>query len=424
MTELWMTADDFTGALDSGVQLAKAGLAVRVALDGGLRENANGAAVRVADTQSRHLPPEEAKERVRAQMAAAAKAGVPVLYKKTDSTLRGNLGAEFEGALAGSGRQKLVFVPAYPALGRIVIGGRAYLNGQPLEKTALAQDPLNPVTTGVVADVVRAQTGLPVRAIVPAALEEELEREGPGVFCVDAATEEDLAHAAQALAPWAEHVVLAGCAGFAAHLPGFLRAPRQAFAPVGAQKRLLAVCGSVNPVSLGQVAFAEAQGAAVCRLTPEELLAPSFLKTQAGKASVQALACALEQAGWAVLCSARSGGHVEAVRALAAAQGLPEGGAHLAVAGRLAEVAAAAFAGQRDCALAVFGGDTLFALAQALGVAAIEPLGELSPGVVLSRAQGALGGFTLVSKAGGFGGEDVLCSIRQALLNGVSPLPC
>ena len=117
MTELWMTADDFTGALDSGVQLAKAGLAVRVALSGGLRENANGAAVRVADTQSRHLPPEEAKERVRAQMAAAAKAGVPVLYKKTDSTLRGNLGAEFEGGACGQRQAKAGVCAGLPCAG-------------------------------------------------------------------------------------------------------------------------------------------------------------------------------------------------------------------------------------------------------------------------------------------------------------------
>lgn len=56
MISLLMIADDFTGALDSGVQFAKAGLKVRVVTDLNYElENAgDDTQVLVFDTESRH----------------------------------------------------------------------------------------------------------------------------------------------------------------------------------------------------------------------------------------------------------------------------------------------------------------------------------------------------------------------------------
>jgi uncharacterized protein YgbK (DUF1537 family) len=69
--------------------------------------------------------------------------------------------------------------------------------------------------------------------------------------------------------------------------------------------------------------------------------------------------------------------------------------------------------------IALFGGDTAFAVVEALGIDALEPLGEICQGVVASsahRADGTSEGARyLVTKAGGFGPVDVIDRIRGAL---------
>ena len=62
-------------------------------------------------------------------------------------------------------------------------------------------------------------------------------------------------------------------------------------------------------------------------------------------------------------------------------------------------------------ALVVFGGDTAFGIHHALGAGTFESIGEIAPGVPLSRC----GGMYWITKAGGFGAPDILGLIRDRL---------
>ena len=61
MEKLWIIADDFTGALDTGVQFAARGASVRVLPWGDPPEDGADAQVLVIDSESRHLSPEAAR---------------------------------------------------------------------------------------------------------------------------------------------------------------------------------------------------------------------------------------------------------------------------------------------------------------------------------------------------------------------------
>jgi uncharacterized protein YgbK (DUF1537 family) len=72
----------------------------------------------------------------------------------------------------------------------------------------------------------------------------------------------------------------------------------------------------------------------------------------------------------------------------------------------------------------IVGGDTAYAFVSALGSPPIIPIGEVLPGVAISRIEGAelprrlpvyAGHLSLITKAGGFGGVDVFCQVRQIL---------
>ena len=133
-------ADDLTGAADAGAQLARAGYRTGVAFWGAPVPPAPDLDAVVVDTDSRELAPAEAAERAAA--AAGALSRAPLLLKKVDSTLRGPIGPEVRAALQASGRARVVFAPAFPALGRITRGGVQYVDGQPLtDLRQLVSDP-------------------------------------------------------------------------------------------------------------------------------------------------------------------------------------------------------------------------------------------------------------------------------------------
>ena len=102
MILLLIIADDFTGALDTGVQFAAHGIRTRVVVDPEVDFAAQEAQVLVIDTETRHLPASKAYEVVAGLTRRALDAGVRYIYKKTDSALRGNIGAELTAVFKAS----------------------------------------------------------------------------------------------------------------------------------------------------------------------------------------------------------------------------------------------------------------------------------------------------------------------------------
>jgi len=141
MLRLLMIADDFTGALDTGVQLAAHGIPTQVVV-GQADLSACSSTVLVVDTETRHLSAAKAAEAVARLTRSAVENGVGCIYKKTDSALRGNIGAELAALLKASGARNLPFLPAFPhkkgrPLHRRCAGERKPLRHRPLRTGAL-----------------------------------------------------------------------------------------------------------------------------------------------------------------------------------------------------------------------------------------------------------------------------------------------
>ncbi len=208
------------------------------------------------------------------------------------------------------------------------------------------------------------------------------------ILVFDAETDADLEAVAGRLAVLGPPTLLAGCAGFAALLPGLLGLQRGAAGAATLHPPLLVVSGSPNEVSRAQVRDAEARGVPAWDLARAE--------------ETGAVADAV----------------IEAVRARGCA--ILETGGRTAAAGELVRrVSAQAAIGT----LAVFGGDTAFGVIRALGANGMRPLGEVCQGVVVSRFEGEAeggppNGMRLVTKAGGFGPVDVIQRIREAFDKG------
>jgi uncharacterized protein YgbK (DUF1537 family) len=141
-------ADDMTGALEVGAQFSGAGIETIVSTEPLPRTDAIAV---VLDTETRHVDEETAAREIRRFVKAMGAYPPRLIYKKTDSTLRGNIAAEL-GALAKLFPDwKIGYAPAYPALGRQVIAGNLYVHGCLVSESEFARDALNPVTTSSVA---------------------------------------------------------------------------------------------------------------------------------------------------------------------------------------------------------------------------------------------------------------------------------
>ena len=141
-------ADDITGAAEmAGIAHAN-GLHVRMVcsvVGGSLTHNGVDAHVIVTDTRS--MTQDEAVEethRIASQLPKQS-----LIFKKTDSALRGHVVAELRALMAVTGYRRAVYMPANPSKGRIIRDGTYFIDGIPLAETAFSYDPEFPAHTSV-----------------------------------------------------------------------------------------------------------------------------------------------------------------------------------------------------------------------------------------------------------------------------------
>ena len=164
MLLLLILADDFTGALDTGVQFAACGIPTRVVVGEQVDLAASDAAVLVVDTETRHLPAAEAYAVIAKLTRDAMSAGVFSIYKKTDSALRGNIGAELSALLKTSEERQLPFLPAFPQIDRVTRDGVHYISGVPVTESPFGIDPFEPVRHARVTELIGEQTDVPAHS--------------------------------------------------------------------------------------------------------------------------------------------------------------------------------------------------------------------------------------------------------------------
>ena len=81
-----------------------------------------------------------------------------LIYKKTDSTLRGNIAAELRALADLFPTWRIGYAPAYPALGRTVKNGVLYVDDVPVSETAVRR------ITWLAAMTVKSSESEPARA--------------------------------------------------------------------------------------------------------------------------------------------------------------------------------------------------------------------------------------------------------------------
>ena len=414
MILLLIIADDFTGALDTGVQFAARGIRTRVVVEPDVDFTACEAEVLVVDTETRHLPAAEAYDAVFRLTQRARCAGVSYIYKKTDSALRGNIGAELAALLKASSCRYLPFLPAFPQMGRITRGGVHYVDGVPVTESPFGIDPFDPVKHSVVTDLIAQQCDLAVRSF-PALAAGDSVPQDEGILVFDAADDGDLYSTGRQLLGQDGLHIMAGCAGFGAVLPELLGIAAETTRPLPElDPRLLVVCGSVNPITLAQLDRAESAGFTRLRLTPRQKLEPGYWKSDEGRTELTRIEAMLAASPHCIIETNDLGGN-QPTADYAARLGIDREALRVRIAGSLGHLVSAIFTSPSLGTLLLTGGDTLLQCMSCVGVRELEPLCELENGVVLAGF--IYNGCTrhVITKSGGFGQESLLTDLAARI---------
>ncbi len=211
MPQILIIGDDMTGVNSSAVLLARQGLrcATFYEVESYVPANNEFLDTVVISTDSRSVEPQVAYDRVATAMKATYTGDIKLINKRIDSTLRGNIGAELQAIRDNLPHEALsLVVPVFPSSGRVCIGGYLMVNQVPLERTDVAKDPKNPITSSKVVSILAGQMSEPIGFIELGQVlqgEEVLTnvinrkyQEGYRVVVVDATTDEDVAKIARA----------------------------------------------------------------------------------------------------------------------------------------------------------------------------------------------------------------------------------
>lgn len=396
-------ADDLTGAADCAIAFRRRGRAAAVIWGEAAWDE--DIPVLSYDADSRGLSEEAAAGRHAALLQRFHGAGRR-LFKKIDSTLRGQPAAEIAATLgpcrAVHGRAFGILAPAFPATGRTTIGGRVRVSGRPLEDTEVwrRDHRYDSADLGaVLATAGISSRTLPLAIVRGGALAEALAEVAAlpdRIAICDAETDDDLCRIAEAGLAMEGSPFFIGSAGLAHALAA--SAPPRMLEPVriGPDGRgALFVVGSMAEISRAGARRLVADGAVLhLPVTPETLLTDP-----AGRAGLAVRVADRLAEGGDVL--------VEIVLADEPDMSLGPELAN-ALAGALAPVAG------RIGALAATGGETAAALLTRLDIRGIHLADEIEPGVSLGLTLGALS-IPIATKAGAFGDADSLVRIRDRL---------
>jgi len=398
MKRFGIIADDLTGAMDTGAGFVRIGLDSVISFGNELESQAS---VVVISTDSRADDSETAYRKTRKE--ADKLAGLYV-YKKIDSTMRGNISSELWAVIDALHMEKTIVCPAFPANNRTVVDGKLLVENTPVNETYFGHDPTCPVTEAHIPTLLQKQGGFQVGSIDlegvkkgPSYIAQQISESEERVLVIDAVEQVHLRHIARALAMGGSSWLPCGSAGLASELPlafGCRTRDVTPAEPMMSRNPVLLVIGSRNDATARQLREAETRlNLPLISIEPSEFAHRKWriarINQLAGEVS-NLISC-----GKSVIISSALSRYVPALTG--------------STAGILAAIAVRVARRWDIAGLILSGGDIARATCGALGVTGIRILRELQPGIVVGEMTGAVKeGMRVVTKAGGFGSDDAM----------------
>jgi uncharacterized protein YgbK (DUF1537 family) len=424
MEQIVVIADDLTGAADTGVQFCpyfeETVLLPYHQLAHGLEAMTPSTSRALSIyTSSRALDAHTARDRVTAVGRQLSESDSTWIYKKVDSCLRGNLGAETEALMDVLGFELSYIAPAFPEMGRTTANDIHLVHGTPVNETEILRDPVTPVSESCLSRIIAVQSRYPVGHVALNFLEEndaglqgEIERQirvGVRHVVFDTTSQDHLDRIARQVFSSARRILPVGSAGLATSLGRLLPqkpASKEHVRSASEKRPHLLVCGTASEVTNLQIqALIEAYSYEEIILQAEMLADPNQRNTVLS--SVASARSKLRENNVVVRIDWPSDNYdvIKQTDRLKAAESIAYGLEFFLAAVLKATGLEFVFA---------TGGDTADAVLSAVGARGIQIIGEIVTGMVQGAILGGrMDGLPMVTKAGAFGNKDALVVLHD-----------
>lgn len=177
---IFVLADDLTGAAELAGMAHACGLGTKLYTQ---PINDRDADVVVYNVDSRSVPLDQALKRTGLFQGVLHLQPGDLVYKKTDSVLRGYIAEEIDLTLQWLQQKRVLLLPANPSLNRTIQNGLYYVNGIALNETIFVRDPEFPRTSARVVELLNGP--LPVHSV-------STKSDRSGILIPDAITTSDI----------------------------------------------------------------------------------------------------------------------------------------------------------------------------------------------------------------------------------------
>ena len=426
MEQIVIIADDLTGAADTGVQFCPfvdETVLISYHRLSNVLSTADDAVSRamLVYTNSRALEADRARQRLESVAGSFSQSKPKWLYKKVDSCLRGNLGAEIDAVMDTLGFELSFIAPAFPEMGRTTVNDIHRVNGIPVSQTDISQDPVTPVSESRLSNVVAQQSRYPVGHVAldflegtDIGLQAEIERLaslGTRHIAFDITSPDHLGKIARLFLSSSRKILPVGSAGLAAQLGRLLPAKpgskedEHKDRPSQRGNHLL-VCGTASRVTDQQIkALIATYPYEVIVLEADNLYDQSRRDFLLKKASFIQSILTSENVIIRIGLPLEDYETAEHFSRLSVAESIVEGLGFLVAAVLKKTIPGFLFA---------TGGDTADAVLTAIGAQGIRICGEIVTGMVQGTLFGGpMDGLPAVTKAGAFGKQDALVVLHD-----------
>jgi len=416
----YIIADDLSGANDTGVKFTKKGYNAIVSIMNKqptivIPDNID---VFVVDTETRKLENEHARKKLNSILKKLRIDKDDFVYKKVDSTMRGNIGAEIEEIMKFLRKDICIFSPSFPSLQRITVGGYLLVQQKPLGFSEYSNNPL--VENGdnsFIPFLLKKQTNFSIGQIdlkevsrgkeVILSKINELHKKGNKIIVVDSTNEEHLKDIFASSLKFNGSVLFSGSAGLANHFSQIFTKKEKSRKNINNKGPIAVVVGSRNPVAMTQVEYLKEKiDFEAIKIDLENVF--SNKEKIVNEYALKGVTAAKNNQHLLIYTDAVYNDKEKINKKLMLEYHLGFRDLEVNIKKIFGEIVLKVFQNSNLRNLILTGGDVALGVCKELGISNLTILDELLPGIPLSLACHENIYLNIMTKAGGFGEADTL----------------
>lgn len=382
MKKMLLIADDFTGANDSGIKIVQRGYDASISLNCNENSDSN---INIIDTETRNLNKNKAYDIVDKTISNLENlSDYLVIYKKVDSTLRGNIRSEYEAIYKYLNPQYVIFAPAHPNLGRTTKDGIQYVNGKRILDTEFSQDPEKPVTNDNIKNILADK----MHHHYIDEIRKDLNIK-PGINTFDCEIYDDLLKIAQKSLEIDQRVLFIGSAGLCDAL----------FDELIIKKPAVGIVGSVSSQNKESIEYCKKMGVPVIKITLMDYVNNSY------KNKIDQAICLLKENRDVIIVTSKDRrDYIETLEYLRENNLKTD-----FILSKLLKSISISIINEVDIS-GVFtsGGTTSIEFLKSIGATGTNLIDEIENGVIMNKIKGVSNDLYLVTKAGAFGNKKTI----------------